>query len=798
MMCAMRSHEGGGQSDSDVLPAERGASPARSASFTTAGIVAVSIAAGVLCAVAGSEPVGASPLSPMLVIAAVAAVCFVGAAGSRGLLAWTVLVAGVSSLWLPGIAIGTAVFVVAHVTARPQSTLTAFRPESPYAAIHHAALAGVAINLSARSEFGWFFGASTIVALAICCVILIGGLLQRGTTAVRATLLVSSGLAVLAVGSTVTFGLIATTVADELKDGERIVREGMRLLGDADLGGAETALRQAHLDFAKADDRLGSPWGVFAAAVPVVAQHREAAVTVSSELSDLTLQVSNLLDQLGPDSLSVVDSQIDLDAVAEFAVAIEEIQLSLDQLDQEVQRVSNPWLASAVTERLVDLGIEIDEQRERADTAVDVVAQLPAMLGAEGERVYLMLFTTPAEARGLGGFAGNWAEITVDDGKLTLAGFGRSDELDNAAPAGSRTVTGPTDWLQGYGSFGFTTEPGGTVGSIPFKNITMSPLMSSTGQVVAELYPQSGGREVDGVFVADVYVLAELLEFSGPVEVPGLDRELDAANAAEFLLNEQYVLSDKSERVDLIEDVSRTVVDRLLEGTRLEPTELLRSLGPLAEQGRLAGWAMRTAEQDLLTQVGLAGTLLPLKTDDAVTVAFNNAAGSKIDYFMEASGRYQATVDSAGVVDGYFEVTLDNTAPMDGQPDYVIGNLIGQPPGTNQTYLSFFTALPASELTIDGVAADGYNGIEGRYFVTSALVVIPSGESRTVRVRVSGPFDTTDGYSLIVRSPPAVGSTPIEVELDVVDGAESRIVEQTIETAGARRVYIAFDAVDGS
>jgi hypothetical protein len=767
-------------------------------SSSPAWVVAIGVVAGILCVIGGPEPVGANGLSRLLVIASVTVVSFVGAAAKRELLAWMVLIAGVSSLWLPGIVIGFVVFAGAYATVGFNLQVGRFGPDSPGAPIFHAALVGVAINLSARSELGWFLGASTIVAVAICCVILGGGLLQRGGTAVRATLFVSVGLMIFAIGASVAFGSVGLTVADELREGEKLVRTGLRLLGDTDLDGASAALRQANHEFAKADSRLNSPLGVVAAAVPVVAQHREAALTLSSEAADLTMLVSDLLDDLGPDSLAVVDSSVDLDAITEFTVALDEIQRSLDRLDSEVERVSSSWLVSPLKVRLDDLNADISEQRARADMAMDVVAQLPSLLGADEERRYLVMFTTPAEARGLGGFTGNWAEITVDQGALAFSRLGRSDDLDEAAPAGSRTISGPADWLQRYGRYGFTTEPGDTVGSVPFKNITMSPLMSSTGQVIADLYPQSGGREVDGVFAADIYVLAALLEFTGPVEVAGTDFLLDADNAAEFLLNTQYELADKDERIDVLEEVSRTVVDRLLGNARLEPAELLRSLGPLAEQGRLAGWAKKAVEQELLEQIGLAGSLRPLHTDDLVTVAFNNAAGNKIDYFLEASGRYEATVDSGGFVDGFFEMTLVNTAPAEGEPNYVIGNLIDQPLGTNQTIVSFFTALPATGLTIDGVAAKSNSSAEGGYFVTSSTVLIPPGESRTIRVDVSGGFDVADGYSLIVRSPPAVGSTPIEVELDVVDGAESSVIERTVETAGASRIDIAFDAPGGS
>jgi hypothetical protein len=760
--------------------------------------IVVAVASGAVAAIGGPQPVGATPMSVVLVVASVAAVCFLGAAAGRAFLAWMVLIAGVSSLWLPGIVIGTVVFAAVSFPSHAARRLPALPPDAPTAPVLHAALAGVAVNLSARSELDGFLGDSTLVAVAICCAIAVGGLARRGRTALRASILVSAGLVVVAIGATVTFGLAGRAAADDLRAGESLLRDGMQLLGDADLDGARTAFEEANQRLAEADDRLSSPVVVAAAAVPVVAQHRDAVRTISSEAAVLTRQISELLADLGPDSLAVVDAKVDLDAVTTFAAALEEVRLSMVRVDSEIERVSVDWLVSPLKERLDELGAEISEQRSRADMAIDIVDRLPALLGADERRTYLVMFTTPAEARGLGGFAGNWAEITIDDGRVTLSGFGRSDDLDGAAPAGVRTVSGPFDWLERYGVYGFDTEPGGRVGSNPFKNVTMSPLMSSTGRVIADLYPQSGGREVDGVFVADVYALAVLLEFTGAVEVPGADVRLDADNAVEFLLNTQYALSDKDERIDLIEDISRTVVDRLLGGTRLEPAELLRSLGPPVEQGRLAGWASRPDEQSLLERTGLAGSLLPRSTDDAVTVAFNNAAGSKIDYYLEASGRYEATIDAAGVVDGHFEITLENRSPTEGQPSYVIGNLVGLPSGTNRTYLSIFTALPASDLTIDGVAATGAPAVEGGYFVTSTLVLIPPGEQRTVRVRISGSFDAADGYSLLVRSPPAAGSIPIDVELAVVDGDGSSTVERTIETAGAERIDVTFQASGGS
>ena len=102
--------------------------------------------------------------------------------------------------------------------------------------------------------------------------------------------------------------------------------------------------------------------------------------------------------------------------------------------------------------------------------------------------------------------------------------------------------------------------------------------MSSTGRVVADLYAQSGGSEVDGVFAMDVYVLAELLRYTGPVDVPGAPRRINRSNAVEFLLNRQYIIPEKDDRIDAIADASFAVVDQLFGETSIPPSRLLSSL----------------------------------------------------------------------------------------------------------------------------------------------------------------------------------------------------------------------------
>jgi hypothetical protein len=77
----------------------------------------------------------------------------------------------------------------------------------------------------------------------------------------------------------------------------------------------------------------------------------------------------------------------------------------------------------------------------------------------------------------------------------------------------------------------------GTTEVEAWSNITMAPDFPTVAQVITELYPQSGGRQIDGVFSIDVFGISGLLEMTGPIDVPGITLEdLDADGIVPFLL----------------------------------------------------------------------------------------------------------------------------------------------------------------------------------------------------------------------------------------------------------------------
>jgi hypothetical protein len=414
-------------------------------------------------------------------------------------------------------------------------------------------------------------------------------------------------------------------------------------------------------------------------------------------------------------------------------------------------------LVAPVRDRLSLLGEDIDENAEQLDNAVTTARLAPQLLGGDGTRHYLIMFTTPAEARGLGGFMGNFAELTVDDGRLTVSRFGRTTELNNGGTdPTARRITGPEDWVAQWGRYGFVNDAG-TTGSVPWSNITMSPDFPATAQVVAELYPQSGGRPIDGVFAMDPYVLSVLLGFTGPVSIDATATELNADNVVEFLLETQYETATP-ERVDLLADVSQVTIDRLLSGGLPSPVQMAGGLGPVVEQGRLVGWAADDDEQALFTQIGLSGGLPALDGGDGLALVINNAAANKLDVYLERSVAYDATFDPAtGQVTGTVTVVLTNTAPAGGLPDIVIGNQVELPPGTSRSLVSLYSGLRIGAATRDGAPVSYDAGVDGEWSTARQQVTLAPGASTTLTFEIDGQIERpAAGYRIATREQPMV------------------------------------------
>jgi hypothetical protein len=303
------------------------------------------------------------------------------------------------------------------------------------------------------------------------------------------------------------------------------------------------------------------------------------------------------------------------------------------------------------------------------------------------------------------------------------------------------------------------------------QDVSYSPDFPTVAKVWRQLLPQAGREPIDGVIQLDPFALAALMEFSGPVQVEGLDERLDAENAAQFLLVDQYALfGERAEREDVLEEVLRDVFDELTTGDLPEPGAFADVLAPLVHQGRLSLHAFDPAEQAAIETVGADNTFPRGETVDSLAVVNQNGGQNKIDAYLERDIAYDVELDPAtGSLEAEVTVRLTNAVPSLDLPDAVVGsNDQGLPPGTNETLLSIYSPHRFESLEVDGQPVGSESAHELGHGVYTVRLQVGPGETTEVRLVLSGRVGPLDRYELTYNAQPLVHDDQVSVAVRLV------------------------------
>jgi len=523
--------------------------------------------------------------------------------------------------------------------------------------------------------------------------------------------------------------------------------EAARLLDEA-----SDAFRSAHRD-------VGGWWTKPSFVLPGVGQQARALDLLSEAGADLAEAASMAARSADVQSLRVRDGRLDLDRVRAMADPLASVTSALDTASQASSQAASPWLLPVVDDQLDLFTRSVDDATFDAGTASRAVAVLPELLGGSGERQYFVVFATPSEARDLGGFMGAYGVLSAKDGKLSLSKTGRVREL-NIAGRG-RTLTDRSEFPDRL----LTLQP-----NKYWQDVTATCDFPTVAEAVRQMWPQSGGKQLDGVVYMDPEALAAMMRLTGPVVVPGYDKPLTADTAASFLLRDQYALFPGDSRHEFLVDAAKTVFKELTSGTLPKPKTIADTLAPAVAQRRLMLHSFHPDEQALFERLGIDGGLPPVD-GDFLSVRASNRGLSKIDAYMRRTVSDEVTVDPArNLVHATVTVTVHNDAPASGLPAIVIGNHRGRLPGTNSTTVDVSTPLSLVDVRRGGVSMPRGAAQEYGRWVYTALVDVPAGAETTVTFELEGTMDLRDGYRLEVLPQPLVNPDRLDVHVQGAPG----------------------------
>jgi len=418
-----------------------------------------------------------------------------------------------------------------------------------------------------------------------------------------------------------------------------------------DLATASTGFRHARLHL----DSLG-PAGTVARHVPLLRTQVRGAEQFTDAGSALTRAGTELVDASAgiiepPDHKLPVSAA--LDQLKATDVALHAGIASLDNAIERVVSLNGYRLVGPLGSARDRLLTKLPVIRAKAMSADNGLKAVIAFAGGSGPRRYLVVSQNPDEIRPTGGFIGTFGVIRAESGTISLDSY---DSIESWIRPRPDVVVPPE---QAPSPFRIDTALGGQ----NLSNANAVADWPTAGRLAADLWQRGGEQPVDGVLSISPGFLAKVLRVVGPVQVPGYDETVTAANVLDRI---DFHVHDTAptpgvDRKDFVAVLAEAVMHRLLDAPASQWEPLARAMGQAFQARDMMVWSTDPAVQDEVAARRWDG-ILPATSGDFFAdaefeYAAKNARGIKRTYDHKVALRPDG---SAHITT---KLTISNTQP---------------------------------------------------------------------------------------------------------------------------------------
>ncbi|TFV95112.1 DUF4012 domain-containing protein [Orlajensenia leifsoniae] len=511
------------------------------------------------------------------------------------------------------------------------------------------------------------------------------------------------GLAWLAV--TVTPSVL--TARDELEKAIPYAAAAQKAATSGDAAAAAAAGAEMRTHTARARAATQSRAWTMVERMPWVGENLAAVRVAAEEADRLTGEVVIPMADVGVDAIRPVDGRIDLAAVRTLSTTVSRALTVADLSGARLSLVDRAALLPQVAAGIDRLAGEIATLRPSIVSVDNGLKVLPAVLGGDGPRNYLLLFQNSGEVMPGGGTIDSLAEVHADNGALTITR--QSSGSAEAFPAFPGPVVGMPPGSQ-------ETYPDGLGSRV--QSLTRTPRFDLSSKIAHEMWKQRTGVAVDGVIAVDTVALSYIMAATGPIDLPD-GSKLDIGNAVSMLLGDLYATFPPEEVDAISQSVVAMAFARIASGD-VDMASLTAAVSRAGDEQRIRLWGTDAGEQSLLKGSPFEGEPpASTTTTDAFGVYFIDSTPGRMQRFMtQGVDLAQAVCAADGKRHVRVRVSLANTVTPDQAltlPDSVTGGgastaigsmrvdtLVYAPPGSTMVGVSRNGQPAPSIITTDG------------------------------------------------------------------------------------------------
>jgi hypothetical protein len=493
--------------------------------------------------------------------------------------------------------------------------------------------------------------------------------------------------------------------------------------------------------------------------MPGVGDDLRAAREVTRVARDLTAAtgtLASLAPRVTGNHILTEDGRIDLTLIGTVHTAMTELSSAAAAGSQRLGSLDSTSLLPQIggpVDKLVGWLDQVPGAVERAEPYLQL---LPLLLGENDERTWFVIMQNLDEARPSGGLLASWLVLHAENGLIEVVAQGTNDDL---------TATGDVDYSHAMDA-SYRDLWGNNLSG--WLSMNLSANFPDNARLMRDAWNARGEVQVDGVVSFGQGTLPYLAAAVGPVKAG--EKSIAPADLEDYLRVGVYRdYADPAAKDAMVASLMIQVFDKLMVGN-LNLGYFLDTVTGHESADRVQMWSSDPAVQQIIAAAGLTGEF-PSAEGPISTVRLVNAAGNKLDTFMDLDIAYQlgdCETDEEYGIDwrtSTMTVTLTNSVPG-GLPPYMTGRMdltgAGVDPssvvvGSSRDFVVVYAPVGATiaSTTVDGEAAFVRNTeLSGRPVALFDIDTNP-GKGRTIEVTWSEPATSSVG-SLLSATPEVV------------------------------------------
>ena len=405
-----------------------------------------------------------------------------------------------------------------------------------------------------------------------------------------------------------------------------------------DMAGASQSFHQARERFGAANETiqdLGSGTAFLLSVLPQTKKTYKAGehlLRAGSSLSKAGLRITEGLSAVSKTANTSLTARI-----STFSQYVSSALPLLAEAEKEFSRVDGSTVPEEYQGTFQEISARLPSVIKSLKEFIEFGGMALKILGADGEKRYLVVFQNNTELRPTGGFMGSFAEITLRDGAISsmeIPGGGTYDlDGSNRSPLAAPK---PLQLLSAKWEF---------------RDANWFPDFPTSSRKIMRMYENAGGSTVDGVIAINATFVTDLLDLLGPISMPNYRRTINAQNflgEAQKIVELEYDQKENKPKA-FIADLAPALLDRTTKKTGEEFFRLLdlanRGLGEREIQIYLADNALESRTQAL----GWGGEIKQAD-GDALMVVNANLGGGKTDGVIKETIDMTVVIDESGIV----------------------------------------------------------------------------------------------------------------------------------------------------